>query len=100
MKLDEHRERIGYEGSAVSRAKQLALKALLMLGGAVVLVSAFAVSLVFIAIGLAVVLAAGGYLWWQTRQLRRQMRARMQAHAEPAGEIIEGEVIPPERTRR
>jgi protein-S-isoprenylcysteine O-methyltransferase Ste14 len=98
MKLDEHRERIGYEGSAVSRAKQLALKALLMLGGAVVLVSAFAVSLVFIAIGLAVVLAAGGYLWWQTRQLRRQMRARM--HAEPAGEIIEGEVIPPERTRR
>ena len=78
MQLDEPRARIGYRGSAVSRAKNLALKALVVLGGALVLASAFVVSLVFVAIGLAVVLTVGGYLWWQTRELRRQMRARMQ----------------------
>jgi len=100
MHLDEPRARIGYRGSAVSRAKHLALKALVVLGGAVTLVSAFLLSLVFVAIGLAVVLTVGGYLWWQTRELRRQMRARMQGQQQSAGDVIEGEVISPERDRR
>ena len=100
MQLDEPRARIGPQEGALSRAKQFALKALIVLGGAVTLVSAFAISLVFLAIGLTVVLIAGGYLWWQTRDLRRQMRTRMQSQSRPAGEIIEGEVIPPERIRR
>ena len=102
MHLDEPRTRIGHQGSAISRAKSLALKSLLVLGGGVMLVSAFVVSLVFVAIGLAVVLTVGGYLWWQTRGLRRQMRARMQeqSYARSGGRVIEGEVIPQERTRR
>jgi Flp pilus assembly protein TadB len=100
MHLDEPRARIGYRGSAVSRAKHLALKGLLVLGGALMLVSAFVVSLVFVAIGLAVVLTVGGYLWWQTRELRRQMRARMQGQQQSDGDVIEGEVISPERDRR
>ena len=100
MHSDEPRARIGYRGSAVSRAKNVALKALVVLGGALLLASAFLLSLVFLAIGLAVVLAFGGYLWWQTRELRRQMRARMREHPHSSGEIIEGEVISPEQPRR
>jgi hypothetical protein len=41
---------------------------------------------------LAVLVAVGllgvGYLWWKTRDLRRQMRERP-----PGGRVIEGEVI-------
>jgi hypothetical protein len=100
MQIDEPRTRIGYRGSAVSRAKHLALKTLVFLGGALMLASAFVLSVVFLATGLAVVLTVGGYLWWQTRELRRQMRARMQGQPRFAGEVIEGEVISHERTRR
>jgi uncharacterized iron-regulated membrane protein len=105
MHPDEPRARIGYQGSAVSRAKNLALKAVLVLGGALMLASAFVLSLVFVAVGLAVVLIAGGYLWWKTRELRRQLRAQVHAQARPGGEVIEGEVIKAEvitheRTRR
>ncbi len=91
MQPDQPRARIGHRGGVISRAKQLALKTVVVLGGAVVLVSAFVVSVTFIVIGLAVVLTFGGYLWWQTRDLRKQLRARMQP--QPGGEIIEGEVI-------
>jgi hypothetical protein len=102
MNLDESRARIGHQASAVSRAKQIALKALIVVGGALMLASAFVLSLAFLAIGLIVVLTVGGYLWWQTRELRKQMRARMeQLHTQPGGRIIEGEVVsPPERIRR
>ena len=102
MNLDEPRARIGYQGSAVSRAKQFALKGLVVLGGTLALAGAFLLSLVFLAIGLAVVLTVGGYLWWKTRELRRQIRARMQEQAQPwsGGEVIEGQVITQERTQR
>jgi O-antigen/teichoic acid export membrane protein len=100
MHLDEPRARIGHRGTAISRAKNLALKALVVMGGTLMLASAFVLSVVFLAIGLAVVLAVGGYLWWQTRELRRQMRARMQERPPFAGEVIEGEVISQEPTRR
>jgi hypothetical protein len=102
MDPDEPHARIDYRGSAISRAKNLALKGLLVLGGALTLISAVVVSLAFVAIGLAVVLAVGGYLWWQTRDLRRQMRARMQEQSHPrsGGVVIEGEVISRDRARR
>jgi len=102
MYLDEPHARIGYRGGAISRAKQYALKGLVVLGGALTLAGAFLLSLVFLAIGLAVVLTFGGYLWWKTRELRRQLRARMQEQSQPwsGGDFIEGEVITPERTRR
>jgi predicted membrane protein len=100
MNHDDPRARIGYRDSAISRAKNLASKAFVVLGSALVLASAFAISLVFLAIALAVVLTFGGYLWWKTRELRRQIRERMQAQSEPTGRIIEGEVISQESTRR
>ena len=102
MQLDEPRARIGYRGSAVSRAKQLALKGLVVLGGTAMLAGAFLLSFVFLAIGLGVVVTVGGYLWWKTRELRSQLRARMQeqSYARFDGDVIEGEVIPLERTRR
>ena len=100
MHLDEPRARIGHRGGAMSRAKILAAKALVILGGAVTLVSAFVVSLVFVVIGMAVVLTVGGYLWWQTRELRRQMRERMQGQPPSGGQVIEGEVIWRETTGR
>jgi Flp pilus assembly protein TadB len=100
MQIDQRRERIGHQGSAISRARQIALKALIVIGGAVTLVSAFVLSLVFVAIGLAFVLTVGGFLWWQTRELRRDMRARMQAARQPppTGEVIEGEFVSREET--
>jgi O-antigen/teichoic acid export membrane protein len=100
MHLDEPRARIAHRGSAMSQAKHLVAKALVILGGTVMLVSAFMVSMIFVAIGMAVVLIFGGYLWWKTRDLRKQLRARMQEHSQPAGRVIEGEVISNERTRR
>lgn len=100
MHIDEPRARIGYRGGAISQAKHLASKVLVVLGGALLLASAFVLSLVFVAIALGVALAVGGYLWWKTRELRSQMRARMQERPQPAGEVIEGEVISREGTPR
>jgi len=107
MHPDEPRARIAYQGGAISRAKQFALKGLVVLGGTLALAGAFVLSVVFLAIGLAVVVAVGGYLWWKTRELRRQMRARLQDQPQPwsagdviEGEVIEGEVITREQTRR
>jgi O-antigen/teichoic acid export membrane protein len=102
MHLDDPRARIGYRGGAISRARQFALKGLVVLGGALTLAGAFVLSVVFLAIGLAVVLTVGGYLWWKTRELRRQMRTRMQDQSRPwsTGDVIEGEVITREQSRR
>ncbi len=101
MYLNESRARVGYQGSALSRVKHLALKVFLVLASAVTVVSAFVLSLVFVAVGLAVVLIVGGVLWWKTRDLRAQMRARMQDRSMPAagGRVIEGEVLSRENTR-
>jgi len=100
MYLDEPRPQISYRGSAISRAKDVTLKVAIVVGGALALASAFVVSLVFLGIGLAVVLIGGGYLWWKTRELRRQLRARMHSQPQPGGEIIEGEVVEVEASSR
>ena len=53
-----------------------------------VLVAAFMLSLVIFAAVAAIALIAGAYLWWKTRELRRQMREQP-----PGGRVIDGEVI-------
>lgn len=53
-----------------------------------VLVAAFMLSLVIFAAVAAIALIAGAYLWWKTRELRRQMREQSRG-----GRIIDGEVI-------
>jgi predicted membrane protein len=52
------------------------------------LVGAFVVSMVFLAVVLAVGLVIGGYFFWKTRHLRKQMREQFAGR-----DIIEGEVI-------
>lgn len=72
-------------------------KALAVAGTAVLLAGAFLVSIVLLVVLMTLGLAAWGYLWWRTRDLRKQMRdqfAVMQARTQDQGEavtIIEGE---------
>ncbi len=105
MPLDPSGPRLGHRGSETSPAKSLLSKALMVIGGTVALASAFLLSIAFLAIGLAIVLIGGGYLWWKTRDLRKQLRAGMQQQApapaqSKSGRIIEGEAVSIERTRR
>jgi ABC-type bacteriocin/lantibiotic exporter with double-glycine peptidase domain len=96
MQLNEGRPRLGYRGSVSSRARDIILKTVAVVAGGVVLTSAFVLSLAFFAIVFAVVLVFGGYLWWKTRDLRKQLRAQMQGQMhtqQPQGDVIEGVVI-------
>ncbi len=63
-------------------------KIMTAIASAAVLVVAFMVSLLFFAIVAAAAFVIGGYLWWKTRELRKQMRERP-----PGGRVIDGEVI-------
>jgi hypothetical protein len=101
MHDNEGQAKLGYRGGVASRTKALAAKTLSIVLGGVVLVSAFVFSIVLFAIALAVVLAFGVYVWWKTRDLRRQMREQihdsvgMQAgrRADASGDVIEGVVV-------
>jgi len=69
--------------------------------------AAFGLALMFSVVVVAVILVAGtmawGYLWWKTRELRKQMRnypppgmvreGEMAANDVIRGEVIEGEAI-------
>ena len=54
--------------------------------GAVALVLAFMFSVVALAVVSVIVLVVVGYLWWKTRDLRRQMREHP-----PGGRVIDGD---------
>ena len=62
---------------------------------AVLLVVAFMFSMVVLAFVVTAGLLVYGYLWWKTRDLRKQVRehAREQPPGEARGYVIEGEVI-------
>lgn len=74
--------------STASQSPSLLRKAVAL----VVTLALFALALMFSVLLMAVVLTVGaiawGYLWWRTRDLRKQMRMHS-----PGGEVIEGEVI-------
>lgn len=64
----------------------------------VVVVAAFTVSVVLVAVALTGALAGFGYLWWRTRALRRKLREQQARGPEARGpeahgRVIEGEVI-------
>jgi hypothetical protein len=63
-------------------------KILTAVASAAVLVVAFMLSLLIFATVAAIALLIGGYLWWKTRALRRQMHERS-----PGGRVIDGEVL-------
>lgn len=85
------------------------------LATAVATVAVFSLALMFSAVLIAIMLVvgtiAGGYFWWKTRELRRQMRnqppqgvvmgeAMNEVERDVIrGEIIEGEVIVVDETR-
>ncbi|MBI4191467.1 MAG: hypothetical protein HY525_13140 [Betaproteobacteria bacterium] len=67
--------------SSLSKAVAFALSAVL-------LAMAFMLSVLVFAVVVTGGLLVWGYLWWRTRDLRKQMRERP-----PDGHVIEGEVI-------
>jgi Flp pilus assembly protein TadB len=93
---DDERLRLGHRGR---RAPGLLTRIVAVISGALVLVGAIAISIVVFAIVAAVIVLGGLYLWWKTRDLRKQMKARMEepldTRAPPRersrGEVIEGE---------
>lgn len=85
-------------------------KAIAIVGTAVAGTVALMFSAVLLSILAAVAVVGGGYLWWRTRAMRRQMREQMEQMRDFApqdggrygapfqgeafsGEIIEGEVV-------
>ena len=71
----------------------------------VALTAALVFSIIFFAILAAVALIGGGYLWWKTRALRRQLREQFAAaqaraaNAHSQGDVIEGEFARAEQDR-
>lgn len=60
--------------------------------GAVTLVLAFAFSIVVFAILTAGAVVAGGWLWWKTRHVRKQLRTA-QAGIRPGEREVRGEAV-------
>ena len=63
-------------------------KLLGVFAGAALIVLGVMFSMVLLVVLAIAGLAAWGYVWWKTRELRRTMRERP-----PGGQVIEGEVV-------
>jgi hypothetical protein len=73
-----------------------AARVLGFVGAVVAAILAFMFSLAALAVVAVGGAALGGWLWWKTRAVRKEMQEQMQQHAQqrPAdGYVIEGEVI-------
>lgn len=88
MQFDHENPRVGHRGSLGSRARDIFLKIGAILLGAALVAGAVVISVVFIAVAFAIALVVGGYFWWRTRHLRKQMRQRFQQR-----DVIEGTVL-------
>jgi Flp pilus assembly protein TadB len=89
MQTDEERSKLtGSDARFSANASGLLGKVLTFASAVVLLVVAFMFSLLVFALLVTVGLLVWGYLWWKTRELRRQMRERP-----PGGHVIEGEAI-------
>jgi O-antigen/teichoic acid export membrane protein len=92
MQFDQEQPRIGQRRSVNSKAMDVMVKVAAVTAGAIFLVSALVLSIVFVVGALAVLLVVGGYFWWKTREVRKQMRTQMRTpFAE--GDVIEGVVV-------
>jgi hypothetical protein len=63
-------------------------KFLALVASVILLVVGFMFSVVIFAVVVVVALAAWGYLWWKTREVRKAMKERP-----PGGHVINGEAI-------
>ncbi len=93
MHTNQIRFRLGGSGRQYQVQRPGLLRKLVAaVAGTLFLVGAFMLSLIVLAVVAAVALAGGIYLWWRTRELRRQLREH--ARARPAGgRVIDGEVV-------
>jgi hypothetical protein len=81
--------RLPGNGPQLQRRTPGVLSRLLTAGvGIVLLAGTLALSLIVIAAGTLAAVVVGGYLWWKTRELRRQIREQPRD-----GRVIEGEAI-------
>jgi hypothetical protein len=107
MEFDKQQERLKQNGATTRPAPPgLLTKIAAAVIGAALLVVGFAVSLVMLAVVLGAVIVIGGFLWWKTRDLRKQLREQamraQQMHEqqvrERAGQRMDiGDVIVPRR---
>lgn len=75
MQFDKQQERLRQNGPNMRPGQPgLSTKVLAVVIGAALLVVGFAVSLVMLAVLLGVGVAIGGFVWWKTRDLRKQLR--------------------------
>ena len=89
MQTDEERSTLtGSDASLSTNVPSLPVTVLTFVSAAVLLVAAFTFSLLVLAILAIVGVLVWGYLWWKTRDLRRQIREQP-----PGGRVIEGEAI-------
>lgn len=71
-------------------------KATALLGAALLLILGFMFSLVLLAVAAVLVAGVWTYLWWKTRELRRQLRTMgpsTPAEDAPSGQVIEGQAV-------
>ena len=101
MQSDKQQEKLGRSNAKLGLGGPgLPGKILTIVVGAALLVAALMVSLLMLAIVLAVGVVVGGYFWWKTRDLRKQMRARMDeqinermhqpTHERPGERVVKG----------
>lgn len=95
---------IRYISTTSSRPPSLLRKAGMAVGALV----AVSLTLMFAAVLVPIVLIGGAYLWWKTREVRKQLRAQRQNFPPPGatmqhdpfgGEVFEGEIIEGEVVR-
>lgn len=89
MRTDEEQSRLTGAGARFrAHASGTLGRVLTFVASAALLVVAFTFSLLVLAIVATGGLLVFGYVWWKTRELRRQMR-----EGQPGGRVIEGETI-------
>jgi hypothetical protein len=94
MTRDRETQRIGYDRRRLGSGVQGLLgKSLTFAAAAVLLVAAIAISLAVFAVAMMGVLVVGAYIWWKTRDLRKQMRASSSDNNVIEGRVIEGQVV-------
>ena len=100
MQFDQQRPLLGQRRGVNSTAMNAIVKVAAVIAGAIMLISALVLSIVFVVGALAVLLVIGGYFWWKTREVRKQMREQMRTQMGPQmrtrfaqGDVIEGVVV-------
>jgi len=96
------RYRITFGSGGQVRERGVFGTVLAIMGGVVLLAGAVVFSVVLLAVAAVAGVLVGGYLWWKTRSLRRQLREQGGAHpgavwqggeSPPGGAVIEGDFV-------